>query len=99
MLGKQKDKVRIMLGRCLNYPVFIYKHVVLGHDITIYGKLDLYIREQGLTIGNNVLLRSGLITNPLGGMRRIVFATYGGVKLLLGTMWGFQTVASKHQLQ
>lgn len=65
-------KIQETIEWCYNRALFKYEKVDFGKNLKIYGKL--FIKGKGrLSIGDNVILRSGVLTNPLGGMEKIIF--------------------------
>lgn len=54
----------------------------------IYGKIKIYGGKHSVTIGENVTLRSGTATNPLGGMNRILINVPQGGFLRIGNNVG-----------
>lgn len=64
-------KIQETMDWLYNWNLLKYEKISYGEKLKIYGKL--YVKGKGeITIGDNVILRSGLLTNPLGGMSQIM---------------------------
>lgn len=80
-------KIQEVVNWGYNRAVFKYERVIYGKNLKIYGRL--FLKGNGkIVLGNNVILRSGKLTNPLGGMDKIVFAVDEGSYIEIGNNVG-----------
>jgi acetyltransferase-like isoleucine patch superfamily enzyme len=81
---KLKDKFLRKHGMIVNIPCFLYRGIKPGVNTVIYGKIKIFGGKNAIVIGRNVVLRSGILTNPLGGAERIIFNVPRGGYLYIG---------------
>ncbi len=90
LLGKIKYNLKNLFtcSYLSNYLYFKLKNVKTGKNVKINGKLFLAIQKNSLNIGDNCIFNSGVETNPLGGMSKCRFVTYGKGKIYIGNNVG-----------
>lgn len=80
-------RIQFYIDSLYNRLLLKYKRVEYGANLVVYGKL--YLKGNGkMTIGDNVIFRSGLLTNPLGGGNRMVIAVDEGSSIVIGNNVG-----------
>lgn len=72
-----------------NYIVLKYRHVTIGANSNITGKIYCVSNsKQGIIIGNNVSINSCLKSNPIGGNERTILFAKGDGKISIGDNCG-----------
>lgn len=68
LAGLVKIKILGLYSRCANFITFKRNKIAFGNNTLIFGKVKYFGPEGRVTIGTDCILRSGLTTNPLGGV-------------------------------
>ena len=83
-----------------NYIVFKYRHVLVGANSKINGRIYCVSNsKQGIIIGDNVTINSCLKSNPIGGNERTILFAKGNGKISIGNNCGISNsaiFATKH---
>lgn len=66
-------KLNLIYSKLVNGLLFKYKQSEIGKNLKTYGRIKIVGGRNKLHIGQNVILRSGIATNPLGGGYAIDF--------------------------
>lgn len=79
MLEAFKNQLRMKKGPILNAFDFFYRKIDIGENLVVYGKIKFFGgKNHSISIGDNVIIRSGMTTNPLGGDTRTILKVTGG---------------------
>lgn len=85
------NNLRINFYRWFNRRLFQLKKVHYGHNLQVYNKVYLQIRNGEMSIGENFTLTSGDCINPLcRNIRACIFITHGG-KITIGNHVGMSS--------
>ena len=83
-----KVKLNLVYSKIVNNLLFKYKKAEIGKNLQVYGRIKIIGGRNKLHIGQNVILRSGIMTNPLGGGTQLVFAIGKDASLYIGNNVG-----------
>lgn len=77
-----------------NYMVLKYRHVTIGANSKINGRIYCVSNsKQGIIVGNNVTINSCLKSNPIGGNERTILFAKGDGKITIGDNCGISNSA------
>lgn len=77
-----------------NYMVLKYRHVTIGANSKINGRIYCVSNsKQGIIIGNSVAINSCLKSNPIGGNERTILFAKGDGKITIGDNCGISNSA------
>lgn len=86
----KKIKIKLYYYICffINRIILKYKKVNFGKNLRIYGLIHIYGNKKSVFIGNDVIMRSGKLTNPLGGNNSMDLAVSKNGKIIIGNNVG-----------
>lgn len=77
-LWSMRNKIRSAVDGVVNTTILKLKGAKIGSNTVFHGRIRVY-GNGSISMGDNVILRSGSATNPLGGSNQLIlFCKHGG---------------------
>ena len=85
-------KAKSVSNHIYNFLILKYRHVQYGKNFIVNGRLFCVSNSaDGIVIGNNVLINSGKVNNPIGGDTRTILFAKGNGKIRIGDNCGISS--------
>lgn len=87
-----KNKGMYAVWNTLNFTILKFSHCKIGHGIRTRGRIRVLNRGR-IEIGDDSLINSSVMANPLGGSHCTILAALSGSEIIIGTHTGISNCA------